>query len=83
MIHVKYHEGQQQTGRYKENVLSFAHPIGDLLLDDVVSVLPLWQVFLSEASSKSLLTPFLWENDGKVRPESQLSRCLEEASIRA
>lgn len=33
MIHVKYHKGQQQTGRYKENVRFLAHPVGDLLLD--------------------------------------------------
>lgn len=83
MIHVKYHKGQQQTEKYKENVRFLAHPIGDLLLDYIVYVLPLRQVFLRQASPKSLLAPFLWEKNGKVWPEGQLSRCLEEASTRA
>lgn len=83
MIHVKYHKGQQQTEKYKENVRFLAHPIGDLLLNYIVDVLPLRQVFLRQASPKSLLAPFLWEKNGKVWPEGQLSRCLEEASTRA
>ncbi|KAK0964506.1 hypothetical protein LTR54_018387, partial [Friedmanniomyces endolithicus] len=36
MIHVAYHEGQQQSGRYKDNVRFLAQPIGDLLLDYIV-----------------------------------------------
>jgi hypothetical protein len=30
-----------------------------------------------------LLSPYLWEKDGKVWPEGHLSRYLEEASVRA
>jgi hypothetical protein len=30
MVHVKFHKGQQQTGRYKENVRFLAHPVGEL-----------------------------------------------------
>lgn len=41
------------------------------------------QTFLRYYSPKALLSPFLWEKDGKVWPDSQLSRCLEEASTRA
>ncbi|KAI6854619.1 hypothetical protein KC323_g8705 [Hortaea werneckii] len=37
MIHVKFHKGQQQTGRFKENVRFLAHPIGELLLDYMVA----------------------------------------------
>ncbi|KAK6439524.1 hypothetical protein LTR95_004275 [Oleoguttula sp. CCFEE 5521] len=83
MIHVKYHKGQQQTGRYKENVRFLAHPVGELLLDYIVYVLPLRQIFLRQQTPKALLCPFLWEKDGKVWTEGQLSRCLEDASIRA
>ncbi|KAI7228335.1 hypothetical protein KC365_g8524, partial [Hortaea werneckii] len=39
MIHVKFHKGQQQTGRFKENVRFLAHPIGELLLDYMVQCL--------------------------------------------
>ena len=83
MIHTQYHKGQQQTGRFKENVRFLAHPVGELLLDYLVYVMPLRQVFLRQHSPLALLTPFLWEKDGKVWPEGQLSRCLEEASTRA
>ncbi|KAI7184618.1 hypothetical protein KC316_g7665 [Hortaea werneckii] len=30
IIHVKYHKGQQRTGRLKENIRFLAHPIGEL-----------------------------------------------------
>ena len=33
MIHVQYHKGQEQTGKYKENIRFLAHPVGDMLLD--------------------------------------------------
>lgn len=59
MIHVKYHKGQQQTGRFKENIRFLAHPIGKLLLDYVVYVLLLQQIFLQQQSAKALLLPFL------------------------
>jgi superfamily II DNA helicase RecQ len=83
MVHVKFHKGQQQTGRYKENVRFLAHPVGELLLDYLVYVMPLRQTFLRQHSPKALLAPFLWERDGTVWAEGQLSRCLEEASTRA
>jgi superfamily II DNA helicase RecQ len=83
MVHVQYHKGQQQTGNYKENVRFLANPIAELLLDYIVYVLPLRERFLRQASPNALLSPYLWEKDGKVWPEGHLSRYLEEASIRA
>ncbi|KAK0847016.1 hypothetical protein LTR03_006526 [Friedmanniomyces endolithicus] len=83
MIHVKYHKGQQQTGRYKENIRFLAHPIGELLLDYLVYVMPLRQIFLRYQKPTALASPFLWESQGKVWTESQLSQYLEEASCRA
>lgn len=83
MVYVKFHKGQQQIGRYKENVRFLAHPVGELLLDYLVYVMPLRQTFLRQNSSKVILAPFLWEKDGKVWAEGQLGRCLEEASTRA
>jgi hypothetical protein len=66
MIHVKFYKGQQQTGRYKENVRFLAHPVRELLLDYLVYVMLLRQTFLRQHSPKALLAPFLWERDGKV-----------------
>jgi len=83
MIHVKYHKGQQQSGRYKDNVRFLAQPIGDLLLDYIVYVMPLRQIFLRQQSPKALLSPFLREKNGKVWADGQLSRYLGEASARA
>lgn len=83
MVHVQYHKGQQQTGNYKENVRFLANPIAELLLDYIVHILPLRQTFLRQTCPKALLSPYLWEKDGKVWPEGHLSRYLEEASIRA
>jgi superfamily II DNA helicase RecQ len=83
MVHVQYHKGQQQTGNFKENVRFLANPIAELLLDYIVYVLPLRERFLRQSSPKALLSPYLWEKDGKVWPEGHLSRYLEEASIRA
>lgn len=83
MIHVKYHKGQQQTGRYKDNIRFLAQPIGDLLLDYAVFVLPLRQIFRRQSLPKATLSAFLWEKGGNVWSANQLTRCLEEASIRA
>ena len=83
MVHVQYHKGQQQTGNYKDNVRFLAHPVAELLLNYIVYVLPLRERFLRQTSPGSLLSPYLWEKDGKVWPEGRLSRYLEEASARA
>ena len=83
MVHIQYHKGQQQTSDYKENVRFLANPIAELLLDYIVYVLPLRERFLRQTSPGSLLSPYLWEKDGKVWPEGHLSRYLEEACVRA
>jgi hypothetical protein len=83
MVHVQHHKGQQQTGNYKENVRFIANPIAELLLDYIVYVLLLRERFLRQASPKALLSPYLWEKDGKAWLEGHLSRYIEEASIRA
>lgn len=46
-------------------------------------MLPLRERFLRQTSLGSLLSPYLWEKDGKVWPEGRLSRYLEEACARA
>ena len=83
MIHTTYHKGQQQTSSYKDNILFSPTPFADPLLDYIVYVLPLRQVFLRQSSPNALLSPFLWEKNGKVWPDGKLSRCLENASARA
>jgi len=49
----------------------------------LVFVQPLRERFLRQSSSQAQLSPFLWERDGKVWPESRLSRCFEAACVRA
>ncbi|KAI7349578.1 hypothetical protein KC320_g5979 [Hortaea werneckii] len=83
MVHVQYHKGQQQTGNYKENVRFLARPIERLVLDYIVYIMPLWERFLRQKSPGQLLSSYLWEKDGKVWPEGQLTRNMEEASARA
>ncbi|KAM0713375.1 hypothetical protein Q7P37_010337 [Cladosporium fusiforme] len=83
MVHVQYHKGQQQTGNYKENVRFLARPIERLVLDYIVYIMPLRERFLRQKSPGQLLSPYLWEKEGKVWPEGQLTRNMEESSARA
>lgn len=83
MIHLQYHKSQQQTGKFKENIRFLAHPISDLLLDYLAYVQPLRQIFLRQASPKAILSPYLFEEGGKVWSDSKLTRCLEQSSTRA
>ncbi|TKA60112.1 hypothetical protein B0A55_12260 [Friedmanniomyces simplex] len=83
MIHVEYHKGQQQTGPHRENIRFLPHPVGELLLDYIVYVMPLRQLILHQRSPKALLSAFLCEKNGKVWTDGQLSQCLEDASTRA
>lgn len=53
------------------------------MLDYLAYVIPLRQVFLRQQSPEALIPPFVLEKDSKVWGEGQLSRYLEEASIRA
>lgn len=83
MIHLQYHKGQQQTGNFKENIRFLAHPVSDLLLDYLVYVQPLRQIFLRQSSPKGLLSGYLFEKGGKAWPDGKLTRCLERSSTRA
>lgn len=81
MVHVQYHKGQRQTSNYKENARFLANSIAKLLLDYIVYILPLRERFLRQTSPASLVSPYLWEKDGKVWPEGHLSRYLEQAGV--
>nr|XP_023922639.1 uncharacterized protein LOC112034089 [Quercus suber]POE97743.1 atp-dependent dna helicase tlh1 [Quercus suber] len=83
MLHLQYHKGQQQTGRYKENVRFLPDALADLLLDYLVYVLPFRHALLRQADAASTLSPFLWEKKGQVWPAEALSEHLEAASMRA
>jgi len=41
MLHTTYHKGQQQTGKFKDNIRFLPAALGDLLLDYLVYVIPL------------------------------------------
>jgi hypothetical protein len=80
MVYVKYHTGQQQTGKYKENVRFLAHPVGELSLNYHIYVIFLRRILQHRGSTKAILLPFLQEKDGKVWAKGQMSRYLEHAS---
>jgi len=83
MIHTEYGKQQQQQGLYQNSVRFLAQPVGTLLLDYLVFVQPLRERFLRQSSPQALISPFLWEKNGKVWSEGRLSRCLEAACVRA
>jgi Orsellinic acid/F9775 biosynthesis cluster protein D/Helicase conserved C-terminal domain len=83
MFHTTYHKGQQQTGEYKDNIRFLPAAIGDLLLDYLVYVLPLRQVFLRQRAPHATISPYLWSTDGQVWTDNKLTRCMEQACARA
>lgn len=83
MVHTTYDKLQQQRGTFRDNVRFLSHPVADLLLDYLVYVIPLRQVFARHSSPGAILSPYLWAKDDKVWPDNKLTRCLENASDRA
>ena len=83
MLHTTYHKGQQQTGKFKDNIRFLPAPVGDLLLDYLVVVIPLLQVFLRRSAPHAIISPYLWWQDGKVWADNRLTRCMEQACSRA
>ena len=83
MLHTTYHKGQQQTRKFKDNIQFMPGPIRGLLLDYLVTVIPLRQVFLRRSAPRAVLSPYLWWKDGRVWADSRLTRCMEQACARA
>jgi hypothetical protein len=83
MLHTTYHKGQQQTGKFKDNIRFLPAPVVDLLLDYLVVVIPLRQVFLRQSAPHAVISPYLWWQDGKVWADNRLTRCMEQACSRA
>jgi hypothetical protein len=84
MVYIQYHKGQEQQGRYKENIRFLPRAVGDLLLTFLAYVQPLRQVFLRQQSPHALLSPFLWAKlDGAVWKDSKASSYIGRACARA
>ncbi|KAK0335655.1 hypothetical protein LTR94_011910 [Friedmanniomyces endolithicus] len=83
MIHTNYRKQQSQQGLYQDSVRFLPQPIGTLLLDSIVYVLPLRERFLRQSLPSGLLSPLLWEQGGKVWSDARLSSCPEAACVRA
>lgn len=83
MVHTTYDKTQQQRGRLRDNVRFISGPVGDMLLDYIVYVIPLRQIFLHHSSPQASLSPYLWSKGGTVWPDNKLTRCMESASDRA
>lgn len=84
MVHIQYDKGQEQQGRYKENIRFLPSAVGDLLLTFLAYVQPLRQVFLRQQSPRALLSPFLWAKlDGTIWKDSKASSYIGRACARA
>jgi hypothetical protein len=83
MLYTTYHKGQQQTGKYKDNIRFLPAAVGDLLLDYLIWVIPLRQVFLRQSAPAAVIAPYLWWKDGKVWADNRLTQCLRQACARA
>ncbi|KAK4552367.1 hypothetical protein LTR86_010381 [Recurvomyces mirabilis] len=83
MIQTNYGKQQEQQGLGQDSVRFLAQPIGTLLLDYIIYVLPLRERFLRHAVPHALSSPLLWEEGGRVWPETRLSASLEAACARA
>ncbi|KUJ06624.1 uncharacterized protein LY89DRAFT_603110 [Mollisia scopiformis] len=59
MLYTTYHKGQQQTGKFKDNIRFLPAPVGDLLLNYLVVVIPLLQVFLRRSAPHAIISPYL------------------------
>ena len=77
ILHTTYHKGQQQTGKFKDNIRFLPAPFGELLLDYLVVVIPLRQVFLRQSAPHAVISPYLWWKDGKVWTDNRLTRYME------
>lgn len=64
MLYTTYHKGQQQTGKFKDNIRFLPPAVGDLLLDYLIIVVPLRQVFLRVSAPRATLSLYLWWKDG-------------------
>lgn len=73
MVHTTYHKGQQQTGRFRDNIRFLPTAVGELLLDYITCVIPLRQSFLRQAQPKALISHYLWSKDGKVWSDNRLT----------
>jgi hypothetical protein len=62
-IHTTYCKGQQQTGEYKDNIRFLPSALRDLLLDYLVYVVPLRQVFHRQGAPRAILSPYLWSSN--------------------
>jgi hypothetical protein len=84
MIYTQYHEGQQQSGVYKDNIRFIPKAIGDLVLLHIAYVLLLRQLFLQQQTPGALISPHLWTKlDRTVWVDGTLTACLQKACTQA
>ncbi|KFY11379.1 hypothetical protein V492_04495 [Pseudogymnoascus sp. VKM F-4246] len=83
MLHTTYHKGQQQTGKFKDNIRFLPAAISSLLLDYLTWVIPLRQIFLRQSAPHAVISPYLWWKNGKVWADNRLTQCMKQACARA
>ena len=83
MLYTTYHKGQQQTGKFKDNIRFLPAAISNLLLDYLAWVIPLRQIFLRQSAPHAVISPYLWWKNGKVWADNRLTQCMKQACVRA
>ena len=79
MLYTTYHKGQQQTGKFKDNIRFLPTAIGSLL----TWVIPPRQIFLRQSAPHAVISPYLWWKNGKVWADNRLTQCMKQACVRA
>jgi hypothetical protein len=59
MLHTTYYKGQQQTGKFKDNIRFLLAPFRELLLDYLIVIIPLRQVFFRQFAPHAVISPYL------------------------
>lgn len=78
LIHTWYHKNQQQTSHHKHNVRFLHAQVGDLLVNYLVYVVPLLEVFLRASKPHALVSEYLW-----TKENSQRTACPSAWRLRA
>jgi hypothetical protein len=60
MLHTTHHKGQQQTGKFMDNIRFSLAAVSDLPVDYLTWVISLCQIFLLQSAPHVVISPYLW-----------------------
>ena len=79
MLYTSYHNGQQQAGKFKENIRFLSAAIPNLLVDYLTWVISLRQISLLQSAPHAVIFPYLWCKNGKVRADNRLTQFMKQS----